>query len=276
MVIEPSFNKAFDFHDGRARVEVNERYGFIDPSGTMVIEPGFEEASDFSEGVARVLRCTREKKCTQVNVGSGSQTSFSFLTGGELRLIDLDGDTITARDCYSLRSVHDGMAAYQVRVDGPWGFVDRTGAIVIEPQFENAAAFSEGLAAVQVGEKWGYVDKTGAMVIQPQFDSASFFSDALAAVKVDKQWGYLDHKGAMVIQPQFASIGDFSEGVAAVYDGDLWGFIDKSGAMVIQPRFDSVSGFSEGIARVWMGNFQDGQLSGYINSKGEYIWEPSK
>lgn len=32
---------------------------------------------------------------------------------------------------------------------------------VIDPQFEDAWPFSEGLALVEVGGKWGYVDKRG-------------------------------------------------------------------------------------------------------------------
>jgi len=38
---------------------------------------------------------------------------------------------------------------------------DKTGKFVINPQFDNAASFSDGLARVEVGNKWGYIDKTG-------------------------------------------------------------------------------------------------------------------
>ena len=33
----------------------------------------------------------------------------------------------------------------------------KTGAIVIDPQFDYAYPFSEGLAAVFIGGKWGYI-----------------------------------------------------------------------------------------------------------------------
>ena len=32
--------------------------------------------------------------------------------------------------------------------------------------------------------KWGYIDKAGTMVIEPQFDRAGSFSEGLAAVKI--------------------------------------------------------------------------------------------
>jgi len=42
-----------------------------------------------------------------------------------------------------------------------WGYIDKTGKIVFEPQFDNAGYFSEGLAGVRIGKKYGYIDKTG-------------------------------------------------------------------------------------------------------------------
>jgi len=39
-------------------------------------------------------------------------------------------------------------------VEGKWGYIDKTGKIVIEPQFDDAYYnFHEGLASVGVGDK---------------------------------------------------------------------------------------------------------------------------
>ena len=44
------------------------------------------------------------------------------------------------------------------------------GTFVINPQFDSALSFSEGLAAVRIGDiptgKWGYIDTTGRMMIE--------------------------------------------------------------------------------------------------------------
>ena len=37
--------------------------------------------------------------------------------------------------------------------------------MAIQPQFDEATDFSEGLAAVKIGGKWGFVDKSGKFVI---------------------------------------------------------------------------------------------------------------
>ncbi len=46
---------------------------------------------------------------------------------------------------------------------GKYGFIDKTGKIVIDPQFGFVTAFSEGLAAVKSSsdktQTWGYISR---------------------------------------------------------------------------------------------------------------------
>ena len=48
------FDYASDFSDGLARVEINDKSGFVNKTGKMVIPCKYEGASDFSEGLASV------------------------------------------------------------------------------------------------------------------------------------------------------------------------------------------------------------------------------
>jgi hypothetical protein len=54
---------------------------------------------------------------------------------------------------------------FPMRQKEKWGYIDRTGKVVIEPQFDFADRFSEELAAIRVGNEtvgqYGYIDKTG-------------------------------------------------------------------------------------------------------------------
>lgn len=65
----------------------------------------------------------------------------------------------------------------------PLQYISGTDFVVIQPQFDGANAFSDGLAQVKVGKKWGYIDKTGKFIIQPQYDEADDFHDGLALVR---------------------------------------------------------------------------------------------
>jgi hypothetical protein len=54
-----------------------------------------------------------------------------------------------------------------VKTGDKWGYIDKTGQMVIPPKFSGALGFTEGLAAVVTGDKWGYIDKTGKYVWAP-------------------------------------------------------------------------------------------------------------
>ncbi len=47
----------------------------------------------------------------------------------------------------------------------------------------------DGLCMAVMNGKVGYIDPTGAWVVQPQFDNGSPFSQGLAAVRVREQMG---------------------------------------------------------------------------------------
>src|ERR1035437_3884839 len=178
---------------------------------------------------------------------------------------------------------------YPVVVNGRWGFVDKSGKLVINPQFDRAEVLAERLAAVRLG-RWGYVDVSGKVVINPQFDKADVFSDGLAAVKLGGggpdplapfdprpyrpfggggRYGYINPEGKYAINPQFEDAGTFAGGLAAVKLGGRWGFIDKTGKIVINPQFDEAAAFSDGLAAVKMGG-----RFGYTDSSGKLVINP--
>jgi hypothetical protein len=83
----------------------------------------------------------------------------------------------------------------QLRIDEKWGFIDRQGTIVIEPSFDAAESFSQGLAKVKVGDKWGFIDRQGAVAIAPIYDEVDSFHDDMAWIRIDKKVGYIDQTG---------------------------------------------------------------------------------
>ena len=65
-----------------------------------------------------------------------------------------------------------------------YGFIDKEGNWIVEPRFESAYSFSEGMAAVRLDDNWGYIDSNGNMVIEPKYKDALGFSEGLAPVQV--------------------------------------------------------------------------------------------
>lgn len=197
-----------------------------------------------------------------------------------------------------------------VNIGGKRGYIDGTGKLVINPQYEDIGQFSEGLAKVCVGNcsdkhrsdyaflreqrppqdfRYGFINEDGKLVINPTFEQVYDFSEGLAPVCVGKdcnyggwgkerKWGYVDKTGAMAIPLQFDSASLFKEGLAVVSIGDKYGYIDESGKFAINPQFDLANDFEDGVASVWLRSNGSDFLStmGYIDKSGKYIWRPSR
>lgn len=138
---------------------------------------------------------------------------------------------------------------FPVKKDGKWGYIDKTGKIVIEPRFLEAADFSEGMGVVVVNVEGGsvvrYIDHTGKWAIEKTFGIAEPFSEGLAIVENQ----YIDRTGKVVIP----------------------GPRDKSGKNLLKTRFDFAEPFSGGLALVGMGKSSLYRSYGYIDKTGKFV-----
>ncbi|MBV7329782.1 WG repeat-containing protein [Chloroflexi bacterium TSY] len=258
--IEPQFEAAFEFHEGLAAVKIDGRYGYIDPAGMPVIKPQFEAVTAFN------------KKWAYVRDDNGAVTIIDAAANviahvkdeaqcGDRHWFGLIVSLLTRNWCLPLDDIvfygnGEGTSACDVIVletlpanEFPqpcefvrYGYKDATDKVILDPDFERAARFSEGLAAVRVDGKYGYIDPAGKRVIPPQFERAADFSEGLAAVRIDGKYGYIDPAGKRIIPPQFDppfTYEDirFSEGLAAVYVGGKVGYIDRRGKTVVPSRY---------------------------------------
>lgn len=110
---------------------------------------------------------------------------------------------------------------------GKWGYRDRKGNVVIQPDYDNAFEFSEDLACVERDGKLGYIDKKGDVVIDFKFDSATSFADGLASVTVGEKSGYIDKQGDEALPLRFDVATPFEDGRAIVREDGRWGVLDR-------------------------------------------------
>jgi hypothetical protein len=153
-----------------------------------------------------------------------------------------------------------------------FGYIDRTGKIIIPARFDRAENFSEGLATVKVGDKYGCIDTTGKLVIPATFSFIYRFKNGLAVVNTDEReqkYGYIDRTGKLVIPARFEEAREFSEGLAAVRIDRKFGYINSQGKVVIAFQFDEAAEFKHGFAKVRPNVMMDDGIGLSIDKTGK-------
>lgn len=122
-----------------------------------------------------------------------------------------------------------------------FGYINKTGKVVIRPIYRSAGKFSEGLAPVRLHGAWGYIDHRGKMVIEAQYDYAMPFRDGRALVHKDGKPYFIDHSGKVLFEHAFAQMDLFNAGRAIVQgQNGKYGIIDSDGRLVADTGYSRI------------------------------------
>lgn len=100
-----------------------------------------------------------------------------------------------------------GLTEAYINYEYKYGYMDTKGNIAIETKFNELYPFSEGLAAVcRNHNHCGYIDKTGRMVIKPDFLHAGAFYNGAARVQARTRTIILPFSIALLILVLIAGI----------------------------------------------------------------------
>ncbi len=240
--------------------ETHRYCGFVKYDGTVVVNPIYLEAQDFSEGLAAV---------------QDTNGRWGFINTSGKRVFILPASVKQVGD------FHEGLCWFRDKESKKVGYIDRTGNVAIDPQWDYAQDFNDGLAAVgegrdmgericQPGRMIGYIDHTGKVVIPVKvkdplgrnYQSADF-SCGRAILEDGDGVIIIDTKGNELFGGKYRTAGIFSEGLCCVGvavnepcnagDGDEylpdceihWSIIDTAGKTVLDY---SAGVFHEGVA----------------------------
>ncbi|MBQ8815272.1 MAG: WG repeat-containing protein [Lachnospiraceae bacterium] len=200
------YEKVWSYSENLALAKKADGYYYLNARYSEVFGP-FEEATSFASGIAAV----KENGVWHLINQSGAKVGESTFTQ-----IAINEDNL----CSYGGVVFAGNGA-------GYDMYGTDGKLIKQCGFADARPFFTGdYTAVKVGALWGFVDKTGNLVLEAQYEDAKPFGNGVGAVKADGLWGYVNHSGRMVIAPTFDDAGCFSSGkIAPVKIDDLWVYI---------------------------------------------------
>jgi hypothetical protein len=133
----------------------------------------------------------------------------------------------------------DIILVFALLITAPYLGISQTVESMNKPTIDGldwVAPFSEGLAAVRKGNQWGFIDKTGKLVIdfrgdivwnanadttKPGVEGVEYpkFKEGLCIIQEMKEedipyYGFMDTSGKVVIEPDYLNVTEFDDGKA--------------------------------------------------------------
>lgn len=157
----------------------NELYGMLSITGEVVVQPQYNDLGLFSEeGLAR----------------------YQDRNNGLWGFVDVTGAEVISAQYENANNFSEGLSA--VEVEGQYGFIDTSGTMVIETQFEEViGGFIFDCCIIKNGSKEGIIDKTGKIIVEPQYLSIDLYCENYFIVQFeDKLYGIIDQSGEIMAE----------------------------------------------------------------------------
>mgnify|MGYP000930412543 CR=1 FL=1 len=172
ILVEPTFDFIDSFSDGIAIFSNNGKYGYIDSTGKILVESKFNCAWKFINGIARA------------GFNLEPNDPFPLLSIG---LLDKNGKWILEPKYNWIEDFHEGLAAVNI---GCYAARNK--------QYTGMDSYIENWSLTSCNGKWGYIDKTGKLVIDTRFDDVTNFENGKANVKIGEQRYTINLKGEYI------------------------------------------------------------------------------
>ncbi len=246
----PEFSSVSSFDDKSLMwAKIDAGWGLIRPDGTWQIEPRFAAVSALFDGLAPV---DQRNGRAWVNAAGEIMTDLAALGASR---------------------------EFAPRKRGNlYGFVDRSGAWVVEPKYDGIApvlSFMQIPATwwlVMLGGKFGLLDDAGHEIASPQFDHwPRVCPDGSIVGLAEVKLRVLTRDGHPIEPPQ-GELWGWSETCDArvVKVGDKYGYVDTALRPITPPHFDEARAFSNGFA---VAKFEG--RYGLLRSDGSWAIEPN-
>ena len=196
IILPAQYDLIGGFSDDLALVKQGDLYGYIDKTGKEVIPPQYILADNFQYGRANVKKTITEPSMYIDKTGKELPLNHQIEISADMPLKsfrkyrgrhehdlwgfeDINGKEVIPAQYIAVEGFSEGLAAVlpdnstvrtalgDIIKDGTgFGYIDKTGNMVIAPQFSKAEPFKNGLARVQKHGREFFIDKQGKTVIR--------------------------------------------------------------------------------------------------------------
>lgn len=124
-------------------------------------------------------------------------------------------------------------------------------------------------------ELWGYIDEEGEFLVEPEYNTANDFSEGLALVEKDGLFGVLDSEGKEILKTEFTNINKIENGYMTAFKDDSVMIFNYSGEeLKLDKEYRNIGVYSDGLFGVLTMDKEENFKFGYIDDLGNEIIKP--
>lgn len=268
IITKEKYNFINDYNEGRAIIGVSSnngdyKYGYIDLNGNEVIAPIYSEATSFNEG--RALVKIKDK---------------------EYSLINVNGNVINTYNYKYVSQYGNGLMVFGDSFEGPLGYLNSDGDVVIKPKYKTAEGFKDGVAIVSESESfigpYGLINKEDNYVYEPIFNDIRILGEDRVALgmpigdedfKLRSIYAIGDTKGNKLTDFVYLVVGNYKNGLAYASNERDTFFIDLSGQQA--KNLPKVTGSGELSIKNGLIYADIDYSPYYLDTSGKIIYKPN-
>ncbi|GAU77391.1 WG repeat-containing protein [Fusibacter sp. 3D3] len=211
------------FSEGRAVVEKDGKYGYIDKTGTVVISIQYESAGNFSAGKASVYH---------------NDNSYT---------LDLNGNIISDEDDYGNGNSNPAFYTISKEGDGYVGIAStETDQIVLQPKYSSIEDMGNDVFLLESDGLYGYYDAQKNRLVDPAYEDMAIFptDNVIIAESKAHLYGMTDLSGNVLVESKYEYISALDNGLYEISDeNQLSGVVDHKGNVIVDAAYDYVEAY---------------------------------
>lgn len=274
------------FYENYFPITIDEKYGYINSSGTIVINPEYDEVGPFRNGLAVVLKDSKFgviNKKNELVVDFKYDEIVDFQDGRAIvslnekyNLIDPFGKEISSNYLNDLVYFSNGI--YSGLMDTSYRFLDKNLTSVSDLICQEVGDLLEGYSIIQMNDKFGVIDSSLNVKVSLQFDEIQRFNKGIFIYSLNGKKGIISTDGIKLTEPIFDEISELNpENNSAVAKmGSIISWIKMDGSKLFDftteyfPNALELAQFSKGFAI-----FKKKGKYGFIDEKSKLAYKPS-
>lgn len=238
-------------------MQLEGRWGYVNPSKEWQISPQFEYAGPFSKNDWAVVRMNHKYGVINSQGEIKIPCQFQHIKilphvqmlavkqKGKWGLMNIHKNLILACEYIDIQAVKEPVVDSNlvfIRSEAGWDLANTSGQILSSYRFSQIKALGAKLLKVRKKEAYGLMNTQGELLVDCSYDAVRPLDENFVSVSRDQKQGLVSIKaGGLIIKSKYSKIQPYTleaqnKRYFLIHDGDKVGLANAQGQVIMEPK----------------------------------------